>query len=127
MLRAVEIGFPQREIADAAFNFQMASDAGEYVTVGVNGYRMDAPGGKVETLKIGLDLEERQRTRVIAFKAARDADAVRAALERITSAARNGKNVMPPVVEAVRAGCTVGEISDVYRDVFGVYGDPAWI
>ncbi len=127
MLRAVEIGFPQREIADAAFNFQMASDAGEYVTVGVNGYRMDAPGGKVETLKIGLDLEERQRTRVIAFKAARDADAVRAALERITSAARSGENVMPPVVEAVRAGCTVGEISDVYREVFGVYGDPAWI
>jgi methylmalonyl-CoA mutase N-terminal domain/subunit len=127
ILRAVEIGYPQREIADAAFSFQMAQDADEYVTVGVNGYTMEEEGHRVETLKIDLDIEQEQKRATIAFKAARDARAVSAALERIGTAADNGSNLMPPIVEAVRVGCSVGEISDMFRAKFGVYGDPAWI
>ena len=128
ILRAVEIGYPQREIADAAFAFQMAQDAGEYVTVGVNGYVMDEPeNDRFETLKIGLDIEHTQRRNTIAYKAARDARAVADALARIGQAASDGSNLMPPIVDGVRAGCTVGEISDVFREKLGVYGDPAWI
>ncbi|MEE8311363.1 MAG: methylmalonyl-CoA mutase family protein [Candidatus Binatia bacterium] len=126
MLRAVDTGFPQQEIADAAFAYQMAADAGEYVTVGVNGYTMEEES-KLDTLKIGPGLEERQRGRVQAFKAARDRAAVQAALEQVAEAARATTNIMPSVVDAVREGCTVGEISDIYREVFGVYGDPAWV
>jgi len=126
MLRAVELGFPQKEIADAAFAFQMAQDSGDYVTVGVNGYT-SSEARKLEILKIGLDVEKQQRERIRDFKTRRDARAAHAALERIRSAARASENLMPPVVDAVRNGCTVGEISDVYRQEFGVYGDPAWI
>ena len=62
-----------------------------------------------------------------AFKAARDRTAVQAALEQVAEAARATTNIMPSIVDAVREGCTVGEISDIYREVFGVYGDPAWV
>jgi methylmalonyl-CoA mutase N-terminal domain/subunit len=127
ILRAVEIGYPQREIADSAFSFQMTQDAGEYVTVGVNGYQMDEPDDRVATLKIGLDIEETQRQKTIAFKAARDPSKVADALARVARSCGDGSNVMPPIVDAVRLGCTVGEISDVFREKLGVYGDPAWI
>jgi len=126
MLRAIEIGFPQKEIADSAFTFQVAHDAGEYVTVGVNGYTMESAAA-VETLKIGLEIEADQKEKLAAYKAGRDGAAAEAALAAIRSAAAGDDNLMPVVIDAVRAGCTVGEISDVYREVFGVYGDPAWI
>ena len=126
MLRAIEIGFPQKEIADAAFAFQMATDAGEYITVGVNGFQMEE-SRRVETLKIGLELEERLRREVAERKQARDRRRVAEALERVRGAARNGTNLMPSIIDAVRLSCSVGEISDVFRDEFGVYGDPAWI
>ena len=127
ILRAIEIGYPQREIADAAFTFQMAHDAGEYIMVGVNGYTMDEKDSRLEMLKIGLEIEEQQKRATIEFKAARDRRAVADALAKVGRAATDGANLMPPIVEAVRVGCTVGEISDVFRDKFGVYGDPAWI
>jgi len=127
ILRAVEIGYPQREIADAAFAFQMAQDNDEYVTVGVNGYVMEEHEHRVETLKIGLEIEEEQKRATIAFKAARDQRAAKDALVRIGRTAGDGGNLMPPIVEGVRVGCTVGEISDVFRVKLGVYGDPAWI
>ena len=127
ILRAVEIGYPQREIADSAFSFQMAHDAGEYITVGVNGYTMEEKESRVETLKIGLEIEAEQKRATIEFKGARDRRAVADALAKIGRAATDGANLMPPIVEAVRVGCSVGEVSDVFRDKFGVYGDPAWL
>ena len=128
ILRAVEVGFPQREIADAAFDFQMAQDGGEYVTVGVNGYTMDETDHKkVETLKISLDIESEQRERVVSARADRDDQRASRALTGVREAAAGSDNLMPPIIDAVRASCTVGEISDVFRDVFGVYGDPAWV
>ncbi len=127
MLAAIDTGYPQREIADSAFAFQMATDAGDYVTVGVNGYTMDAPEKGIDTLRIDPRIEEDQRRRVAEAKRARDAERVGASLEAVARAAREGCNLMPPIVEAVREGCSVGEISDVFREVFGVYGDPAWL
>jgi methylmalonyl-CoA mutase N-terminal domain/subunit len=126
MLRAIEVGYPQKEIADAAFAFQMASDAGEYVTVGVNGYRSE-DDRKLEVLKIDLKLEEQVRREVAERKRARDAAKVKRGLDGVRNAAVDGSNMMPPIIEAVRASCSVGEIADVFRERFGVYGDPAWL
>ncbi len=127
MLRAIELGYPQQEIADAAFAFQRAMDAGEYITVGVNGYTMDEEPTRIETLRVDPAVEEEQRRRVAEIKRSRDGGAVRAALDRVRRAAREGTNLMPPIIEAVRVNCSVGEISDVFREVFGTYGDPAWL
>jgi len=126
MLRAIEIGYPQQEIADAAFAFQMATDTAEYITVGVNGYQSDADK-PLEILKIGTKLEDDLRREVISRKAGRDAGKVRNALEVVRTTARSESNLMPAIIDAVRAGCSVGEISDIFRQEFGVYGDPAWI
>jgi methylmalonyl-CoA mutase N-terminal domain/subunit len=126
MLRAIDIGYPQKEIADAAFAFQMATDEGEYVTVGVNGY-LKEDDEPLEVLKIDLKLEEELKREVAERKRARDQKQVAKGLADIGRAAREGTNLMPVILEAVRAGCSVGEISDVYRKEFGVYGDPAWL
>ncbi len=126
IVRAIELGYPQAEIADAAYAFQQATDCGEYVTVGLNGYTMEEDH-KLEILKIDRAIEGEQRGRVSAFKAARDRQQVAKLIEGVRSAAVEDRNLMPAVVEAVRGGVTVGEISDVYRQVFGVYQDPATV
>jgi methylmalonyl-CoA mutase N-terminal domain/subunit len=127
ILRAIEIGFPQREIADAAFDFQVATDQGDYVTVGMNGYQSTDQGPSIETLKIDIGIETEQVAAVKALRERRDSAKARAALDAVGVAADDGSNLMPPIIDAVRASCTVGEISDVFREKFGVYGDPAWI
>lgn len=127
IVRAIEIGFPQAEIADAAYEFQGVFDRGEYVVVGVNDYQMDEAGQKLEILKIDLATETDQRERVVRFKESRDQAAVDAAIEVVRQAASGSDNLMPPLIAAVRVGVTVGEISDVYREVFGEYRDPAHV
>src|SRR5206468_7649603 len=74
-----------------------------------------------------LEVEQRQADRVRRVKRARDGAAARAALQRVRAAAESGENLMPPLVAAVKVMCTVGEIADVYREVFGQYRDPAWL
>jgi methylmalonyl-CoA mutase N-terminal domain/subunit len=78
-------------------------------------------------LKIDNRLEEQVKREVAERKQARDKKNIAAGLEKIGRAAREGTNLMPAILEAVRVGCSVGEISDVYRKEFGVYGDPAWL
>jgi methylmalonyl-CoA mutase N-terminal domain/subunit len=126
MVRAIEQGFPQKEIADAAYRFQRQLDAGEKVMVGVNRYalREEPP---LELLRISPDVERKQAERVRARKRARDAAVVRTRLAAVREAARTGSNLMPPILAAVQAECTVGEISDIFREVFGIYRDPAYI
>ncbi len=124
MIRAIEQGYPQTEIADAAYQEQKRVEAGERVTVGVNRYAA-AEERPVEILRIPPAVEERQVERVRGFKRRRDAAAVRRHLERVREAAESDENLMPVLVEAVEAGCSVGEISDVYRQSFGEYRDPA--
>jgi methylmalonyl-CoA mutase N-terminal domain/subunit len=126
MVRAIELGFPQQEIADAAYHYQRQLDRAEKIVVGVNKYQ-SALAPTLETLRVDTEVEPRQVARVRARKAGRDAGQVRARLDALRSAAREGRNLMPPLIAAVKADVTVGEVADVYREAFGVYRDPAWI
>ena len=141
-LAAIESAFIQREIQDAAYRAQQTIDSGETVVVGVNRYADlppdhlrqgygDQEGGShgndggsriasgIETLKIDPEIEARQAARVRQVRAARDASRWRAALDAIASAARGTDNLVPPIIAAVEAHATVGEISDTMRGVFG--------
>ncbi len=126
IIPAIDMGYPQKEIADAAYRYQQQLDAREKVIVGVNAHtgQDEQP---IATLKIDPEIERRQVAQVRTVKQERDADAASARLGRVHAAARNGDNLMPVLIDAVKADCTIGEISDVYRDVFGVYRDPAWL
>lgn len=126
MLKAVEIGFPQKEIAEAAYQFQLDIDAREQTIVGVNKYQ---EGGEqdIPTLKIDHAVEVEQIERVKAFKARRDPAKHAQALRDIESACRENRNVVPILIDAVADGVTLGEVSDIYRNVFGVYTDPGML
>lgn len=126
IIRAIDIGYPQKEIADAAYRYQQQLDAGEKVIVGVNKYEVPEER-PIDILKIGHTVESSQVERVRKIKRTRDAGAVREHLGRVHAACRNGANLMPVLIDAVKEHCTLGEISDIYRDVFGVYRDPAWL
>ncbi len=126
IIRAIEIGYPQKEIADAAYRYQQQLDAGEKAIVGVNKYLVPEER-PMEILKIDQKVERGQVERVRKIKRERNQAETREKLSRVHAAARNGENLMPHLIEAVKAYCTLGEISDVYRDVFGVYRDPAWL
>jgi len=126
IIRAIELGYPQKEIAEASYRYQRALDRGEKIMVGMNKYQLaDEP--PIEILRISPDVERQQVQRVRARKQARAAVNVRAALAAVKRAAGDGANLMPPIIDAVKQECTVGEIADVFREVFGVYRDPAWI
>jgi len=123
MVAAVEAGYPQAEIADAAYAFQQALERGDRRLVGVNSHVHD------EEEAIGIhrpdpEAERRQVERVRALRARRDAGRHRAALERLRAACEGDENVMPHLVEAARADATIGEICDVMRAVWGSYRDP---
>jgi methylmalonyl-CoA mutase N-terminal domain/subunit len=126
MVRAIEVGYPQREIAEAAYVYQQQLERGEKVVVGVNRYAV-AEERPPDLLRVPLEVEERQIDRVRRWKRERNAAGARAALARVRAAAEGSDNLMPVLVDAVKAGCTVGEVADVYRTVFGVYQDPAWL
>jgi methylmalonyl-CoA mutase, N-terminal domain len=117
-LAAIEAGMIQREVQDSAYRAQQRIDQGESVVVGVNRYTGDTDA-KIEMLQIDAETERRQVERVQAVRASRDAAAWRRALEAVTAAARSGANLVPPIVHAVEARATVGEISDALRSVFG--------
>jgi methylmalonyl-CoA mutase, N-terminal domain len=126
IIRAIDIGYPQKEIADAAYRYQQQLDVGEKVIVGVNKYAVPEER-PIDILKIDHSVESNQVERVRKIKRTRDAGAVREHLGRVHAACRNGTNLMPVLIDAVKEHCTLGEISDIYRDVFGVYRDPAWL
>ena len=117
-LTAIERGIIQREIQDAAYRTQQQIDAGAAVVVGVNRYSSDE-AGSIGALRIDPDMERRQVERVRAVRASRDAARWRTALEAVGAAARDGSNLVPPILLAVEARATVGEISDALRAVFG--------
>ena len=123
IIRAIDNGYPQREIADAAYRYQLMDDRGEKTVVGVNKYAM-AGERSVEYLKIDDAIEREQIERVRRVKTARDASRVERRLQQITEACRDGRNVMPVLVDAVKDYVSLGEISDVYRRVFGLYREP---
>jgi methylmalonyl-CoA mutase N-terminal domain/subunit len=127
MLAAIEVGYPQKEIADAAYRYQQQLERGEKTIVGLNRYQSPEEGPPADLLRIPLEVERRQVERVQRVKRERSQRAARETLARVRAAAEGGENLMEPLVVAVRAGCTVGEICDVYRETFGEYRDPAWL
>jgi branched-chain amino acid aminotransferase group II len=123
IVRAIDIGYPQQEIADAAYRYQLMDDRGEKAVVGVNKYVM--PDEKhVEYLRIDPAVEREQIERVGRVKASRDRARVEKRLEQLTAACRDNQNVMPVLVDAVKDYVSLGEIADVYRRVFGLYREP---
>jgi len=126
MVKAIETGYPQREIAEAAFHYQRQLEQGIKTVVGVNKYST-AEELPIPTLKIDPEIEERQVQRVRKVKRERNSSAVKEALGRVAAACRSSENLMEPICEAVRREATVGEICDIYRTEFGTYKDPGWI
>jgi len=120
MVAAIEQGYPQRAIAESAYRYQRAVEAREQVVVGVNALA-DDHRSPIETLSVDETAETRQRERLEALRARRDGGAVRRTLDAIGAAAVAGDNLMPRLVEAGRAGATVGEMCDALRDVWGEY------
>jgi methylmalonyl-CoA mutase, N-terminal domain len=123
-LAAIEAGIIQREIQDAAYRAQLAIDGGEAVVVGVNrfaGDRGDGSAAAIEVFRVDPEIERQQIARVQALRAGRDAGAWTRALAAVRAAARDGSNLVPPIIEAVEAKATVGEISDALRAEFGEY------
>ena len=121
-LAAIEHGMIQREIQDAAYRAQQEIDSGAAVVVGVNRYAVDDDAG-IAVLRIDDEIERRQKERLRAVRASRNSADWRHALDAVTAAARDGSNLMPPLIKAVEARATVGEISDALRAVFGEHKD----
>ena len=120
MLAAIEKGWVQREIQQAAYEFQRAVERGEQVVVGVNRYTA-AQDNSVPTLRIDPEIERAQIERLRRLRQRRQAARVQAALARVEEVARGTENLLPPILEAVEAYATVGEIADALRRVFGEY------
>ena len=125
MVEAIEAGFPQKEIMDAAYRFQRALDGGDKVMVGVNAFKEEVPEDVVPILEISEKTAAEQVASLNEVRRTRDGKAVVSTLAALREACRSGANVMPPLVEAVKAYATVGEISDVMREVFETWQEPA--
>jgi methylmalonyl-CoA mutase N-terminal domain/subunit len=117
-LTAIEQGIIQREIQDSAYRAQQQIDTGGTVVVGVNRFATN-DAADIEVLRIDPSLERRQIDRLRALRASRDSSIWRSALDEVTFAARGSDNLVPPILRAVEAQATVGEISDAMRAVFG--------
>jgi methylmalonyl-CoA mutase N-terminal domain/subunit len=126
MMAAVAKGFPQIEIAESAYREQKEYDAGERIIVGVNRYTLPEER-PIDTLHIPMEVEERKVDGVRRFKKNRDGARVKQCLAEVRAAASSSENLMPPLIRAVREGCSVGEVSDIFREIFGEYRDPAHI
>lgn len=124
MIPALEAGFFRREIADAAFTYQREVDAQRKLIVGVNAFQ-EAEEKPIETLVIDDTVEKEQVARLRQIKEKRDGEQVRKMLDQIRRLAATKENLMPSLVEAARARCTVGEIMNALADVFGRYDGAA--
>ena len=124
-VKAIETGYQQREIHDAAFRYQRAIETRQQIIVGVNDFTVEEDHHD-ELLKVDLALEERQKERVAGVRAERNQAAAQAACDRVGQVARDGGNLMPAIIDAVRAYVTLGEISDALRNEFGEYRPPTF-
>jgi len=126
MLRAVEAGYPQKEIAEASYQFQLRVERKEEILVGVNKYE-DEDEQQIPILHVDYEAEKNQVERTKEFKERRDKTKWKQALESIRKACTEGRNVMEPLISGVEVGVTLGEVSDIYREVFGAYKDPGML
>jgi len=125
MLAAIEQGFPQKEIANAAYHYQKQIDESEKIVVGVNKYVVKEENPP-QLLKIDEEVERKQITRLKEVKRVRDNRKVVQTLNDLRTASKTDKNLMPYVIEAVKENATEQEICDVWREVFGEYHDPGF-
>jgi methylmalonyl-CoA mutase N-terminal domain/subunit len=123
MIAAIEKGFPQMEISEAAYRYQKQLDAGEKIMVGVNKYATDATH-PIPLVDIDEKVGEEQIKRLKDVRRKRDSRAAMKSLDNIKNACKKGENVMPHCIEAVKNLATLQEICDVYREVYGEYRDP---
>ena len=124
MVEAIEAGFPQREIMDAAFAYQRAVEKGEKLVVGVNSFQLENEKQQ-EILYIDETIGDRQIERLEEMRAGRDSGAVARTLDALKRGAAGSENTMPLILDCVKVYATVGEISDALRDVFGTWDEPA--
>jgi len=123
-LEAIGQGYIQSEIMQSAYNYQRAVDSGEQIIVGVNKFTAEEESSP-RLLEIDAEAEKKQIGRLRRLKQERDNKKVNEVLDEVRQVARGDENVMPVLVEAVKAYTTVGEISDALRDVFGEYREPS--
>ena len=121
IVNAIADGYPQREIADAAFRYQSQLDTGERVIVGVNAFTEVVEGDSPDVLVIDVDVEREQAERLARLRAHRDNTSVATRLDALKEVAAGTENTMPAIIDAVRARATEGEIVEALREVFGVY------
>jgi methylmalonyl-CoA mutase N-terminal domain/subunit len=118
-LRAIERGFIQAEIQESAYRFQQEVERGDRAIVGVNRFADERAGLTAEILRVDPAVRDRQIARIQAVKARRDERRARAALMALDAAARSSENTMPRILACIEALCTLGEISETLRGVFG--------
>ncbi|PWT93955.1 MAG: methylmalonyl-CoA mutase [Acidobacteria bacterium] len=123
MVNAIEKGYPQKEIADASYEYSRACEKKEKIIVGVNEFAMEEPKA-LETLYIDESIERDQIERLKELRKTRDNDRVKRALDEVRNVARGTGNMVYPVLDAVKAYATLGEICDAMRDVWGEYREP---
>ena len=126
VLRAIETGFIQRQIAEAAYRESQRIEREEQIVVGVNRYQ-SSEAVRPAILRVPEEVVQRQRERLAAVRARRDAAAVARALRALGAAAEGTAPLMPPILDAVRAYATIGEICDALRAVFGVHRPPVTV
>ena len=122
-IAALEKGFFQKELADAAYTYQKRVDSGERVVVGVNKFA-DKKSVKVPLFKVNDEVEQRQIKKLKDLKAQRDENALKTSLFKLKSAAQEGSNLTEPMIEAVSNYATIGEICELLREVYGRYKPP---
>lgn len=120
MLRAIETGYVQREIQEAAYNYQRAVETHDSIVVGVNKFQSDEPE-TIPILRIDEKIEREQVERLRAFRDKRDAEAAETAINGLSESAAGTANLLPRILECVEAGVTVGEISNKLRSIWGEY------
>jgi methylmalonyl-CoA mutase N-terminal domain/subunit len=121
VIPAIEKGFFQREIADAAYKYQKEVESHRRIIVGVNDYVEDGEKIEIPILKISPEVERQQRKRLKTLRESRDNNAVKKTLSEVEAAARTKKNLMPRIIAAAKTYATLGEIVDSLKKVFGVY------
>ena len=123
MVKAIEQGYIQREIMESAYRYQKEVEEGKRVVVGVNKFVIEEPI-QIRLLKVRPEVEKAQIERVREVRSSRDDQRAKRALKSLREAAESGENVMPAVLQAVKAYCTIGEMCDILREVYGEYQAP---
>jgi methylmalonyl-CoA mutase N-terminal domain/subunit len=126
IIKAIEKGYPQKEISNAAYHYQKQVEKKEKTIVGLNKYQVSEEM-PIDTLKIGADVEKKQVARLNSLRRRRHNKDVLERLRALKKAAQDGSNLMPPIIAAVKSYATLQEICDVMREVFGTYNDPAYL